>query len=118
MSKFYVSEQELKEIFKRINNGVYTIWPSFEEWLECKIEKGEIELVEFNYYEVSKLDYRPVVKPMCGNVYSIILAANRVLKESGKIEKAQEMCERLFVTEKLKNYDEALPIIMEYVEVE
>jgi len=41
---------------------------------------------------------------------------SRTLKESGEAEKANEMISR--ITKEAKSYDEALRILMEYVEVE
>ena len=60
-------------------------------------------------------------KPPCqltgqnGNVYSLIAIASRALKRDGQRDKAEEMRKR--ITEKAQSYDEALTIIMEYVEV-
>lgn len=50
MSKVYVNEQELKEIFGLEFEEMREF---FGEWLETKIEKGEIERVEFDHYEIS-----------------------------------------------------------------
>lgn len=93
-------------------------WECFEEWLDREMEEGEIELVEFNHYEVSKLDYKPVTKLVGanGNIFNLMAIANKVLKDTGKEEKGKEMCDR--IKSQAKNYDEALLIIMEYVEVD
>lgn len=116
MSKFYVSERELMIIFATqfVDDKEHEF---FDEWLEAKVEEGEIELVEFNHYEVSKLDYKPVAKLVGanGNIFNLMGIANNVLKDAGKEEKGKEMCDR--IRSQAKNYDEALLIIMEYVEV-
>lgn len=116
MSKFYVSEEQLREIF--MSQFDHETWECFEEWLDREMEEGEIELVEFNHYEVSKLDYKPVAKLVGanGNIFNLMAIANKVLKDAGKEEKGKEMCDR--IKSQAKNYDEALLIIMEYVEVE
>lgn len=123
MSKYYISEQELKEIFK---TQFYECTEGFYEWVDRKMEEGEIELVEFNCYEISKLDYKPIVKVKGtkdvyslkdnGNIYNLTSMANRVLCECGKEEKGKELCDRIILSH-VNNFDEALHIIMEYVEV-
>lgn len=61
------------------------------------------------------------MKPKCklvgedGNIFNLMGIASRTLKEAGFKEKADEMIQRIT---KSKSYDEALGIIMEYVEVE
>ena len=61
------------------------------------------------------------MKPKCklvgkdGNIFNLMGIASRTLKEAGLKEKADEMIQRIT---KSKSYDEALGIIMEYVEVE
>ena len=50
-----------------------------------------------------------------GNIFSILGRVSRSLKEAGKEEQAKEVCERVMAS---CSYDEALQIIMEYVEVE
>lgn len=61
------------------------------------------------------------MKPKCkligqdGNIFNLMGIASRTLKKAGQKEKADEMVKR--ITES-KSYDEALRIIMEYVEVE
>lgn len=60
-------------------------------------------------------------KPHCqltgqnGNIYNLIAVASRALKKDSQRDKAEEMRKR--VTETAQSYDEALVIIMEYVEV-
>lgn len=116
MAKHYISEQELEVIFKTQFDR--DTWESFEEWLDREMEEGEIELVEFGHYEVSKLDYRPAAKILGanGNIFNLMGIAKRALIVAGKQQKGNEMCNR--VVTQAKNYDEALLIIMEYVEVE
>lgn len=59
-------------------------------------------------------------KPECrlvgenGNIFNLLAVANRVLKAHDMRAEAAEMRERVF---KCKNYDEALWIIGEYVDV-
>lgn len=61
------------------------------------------------------------MKPKCklvgkdGNIFNLMGIASRTLKEAGLKEKTDEMIQRI---SKSKSYDEALGIIMEYVEVE
>jgi len=50
-----------------------------------------------------------------GNVFNLITIAGRALKQNGQREKADEMYRR--ITKTAKSYDEALVIIMEYVDV-
>lgn len=61
------------------------------------------------------------MKPKCqligrdGNIFNLMGIASRTLKQAGLKEKADEMIKRITGS---KSYDEALGIIMEYVEVE
>lgn len=50
-----------------------------------------------------------------GNVFNLIGIASRSLKRAGQNDKATEMSKRVMNS---GSYDEALSIIMEYVEVE
>lgn len=50
-----------------------------------------------------------------GNIYNLLGIASRALKKVSQRDKATEMCSRVT---KSKSYDEALLIIMEYVEVD
>jgi len=60
-------------------------------------------------------------KPRCrlvgenGNIFNLVGIASRVLKKAGMREEAKEMQEKVFQS---GSYDEALQIIMEYVDVE
>lgn len=60
-------------------------------------------------------------KPTCkllgedGNIFYILGRVSRVLKENGQAEQANEVSERVMAS---GSYDEALQIVMEYVEVE
>ena len=49
-----------------------------------------------------------------GNIFNLMGIAMRALKEHDMRDEAKEMCARIFSS---KSYDEALQIIMEYVEV-
>ena len=60
-------------------------------------------------------------KPICklvgedGNIYNLIALTSRVLRKAGQEDNAIEMKNRIYES---KSYDEALCIIMDYVEVE
>ncbi|WP_350342358.1 hypothetical protein PRVXT_001587 [Proteinivorax tanatarense] len=60
-------------------------------------------------------------KPRCslvgqnGNIFNLMGIAAKTLKEAGREKEADEMVKR---TVESKNYNKALGIIMEYVEVE
>ena len=62
-------------------------------------------------------------KPTCkligenGNIFNLIGIASRALKENDLSEQAEEMSRRIMGGE-TQSYDEALCIIMEYVEIE
>ena len=59
-------------------------------------------------------------KPKCklsgqdGNIFNLVGVAKRVLEKADMKEQAKEMTDRIF---KSGSYEEALSIIMEYVEV-
>lgn len=61
-------------------------------------------------------------KPICklsdadGNIFNLIGIASRCLRKEGMGDKANEMKNKIFRDS--HSYDEALQIIMEYVEVE
>ena len=67
------------------------------------------------------IDDHTVEKPKCaligedGNIFNLMGIASRTLKRNGMYEEAQEMCNR--IPAEAKNYDEALMIIGEYVEI-
>ena len=60
-------------------------------------------------------------KPKCkllgedGNIYNLMGIASRTLKKNGLEEEAKEMFNK--ITTEAKSYDEALCIIMDYVDV-
>ena len=62
-------------------------------------------------------------KPTCkligenGNIFNLMGIASRALKENGLPDQVEEMRKRIMGGE-AGNYDEALLIIMEYVEIE
>ena len=62
------------------------------------------------------------MKPRCrligenGNIFNLMGIVSRTLKEAGETEKADEMIKR--ITSGAKSYDEALAMLMEYVDVE
>ena len=62
------------------------------------------------------------MKPKCrligenGNIYNLMGIVSKTLKEAGEHEKADEMVKR--ITSDAKSYDEALAMLMEYVDVE
>lgn len=49
-----------------------------------------------------------------GNVFNLLAICTRALKRAGKTDQATEMRKRVY---KCDSYDEALQIMMEYVEV-
>jgi hypothetical protein len=51
-----------------------------------------------------------------GNIYNLIGIASQALKRASQRELAEEMQKRIYT--EASNYDEAIQIIMEYVEVE
>jgi hypothetical protein len=61
------------------------------------------------------------LKPICkligedGNIFSILGRVSRALKDNGQDEKVKEVNSRVMCS---CSYEEALKIIMEYVEVE
>lgn len=61
------------------------------------------------------------IKPKCkligedGNIFFILGRVSRVLKETGRADQVKECSDRVMNS---CSYDEALRIIMEYVEVE
>lgn len=67
------------------------------------------------------IDDHTVKKPKCaligedGNIFNLMGIASRTLKQNKMKEEAQEMCNR--IPAEAKNYDEALMIIGEYVEI-
>ena len=62
------------------------------------------------------------MKPKCrligedGNIFNLMGIVSRTLKEAGEPEKAEEMIRR--ITSDAKSYDEALAMLMEYVDIE
>lgn len=114
-TKYYVDEQRLQEIFD--NQFSHNTQEEYGDWLDRHIETGEIEIVEFDTYEVSQLDYKPtaILLGQDGNIFNLMAIASLALTREGKEEKAKTM--RQEITES-KSYNEALSIIMKYVEVE
>ena len=51
-----------------------------------------------------------------GNIFNLMGIVSRTLKEAREPEKAEEMIRR--ITSDAKSYDEALAMLMEYVDVE
>ena len=62
------------------------------------------------------------MKPRCrligedGNIFNLMGIVSRTLKDAGEPEKADEMIKR--ITSDAKSYDEALAVLMEYVDIE
>lgn len=62
-------------------------------------------------------------KPVCrligenGNIFNLMLIASKTLRKHEKYEQSEELIQRIIGGE-AQSYDEALRIIMEYVEVE
>jgi hypothetical protein len=63
-----------------------------------------------------------MMKPKCrligenGNIFNLMGIVSRTLKEAEEPEKAEEMIKR--ITNEAKSYDEALAMLMEYVDIE
>lgn len=83
-----------------------------------QLEDFKLEFVNAEDYEVEK---PKVTKPRCkligedGNIFNLIGIAARSLRKAGLADKATEMSEKVMQS---KSYEEALSVIMEYVEVE
>ena len=81
-------------------------------------EDFKLEFVNDEDYEVEK---PKVTKPRCkligedGNIFNLIGIAARALRKAGLADKTIEMSTRVMQS---KSYEEALSVIMEYVEVE
>ena len=62
------------------------------------------------------------MKPKCrligenGSIFNLMGIVARTLKEAEEPEKAEEMIKR--ITNEAKSYDEALAMLMEYVDIE
>lgn len=62
------------------------------------------------------------MKPRCrimgenGNIFNLMGIVSKTLKEAGVPEQADEMIKK--ITTEAKSYDDALVILMEYVDVE
>jgi len=62
------------------------------------------------------------MKPKCkvigedGNIFNLMGIVSKTLKEAGEQEKADEMVTR--ITTQAESYDEALAMLMDYVDVE
>jgi len=62
------------------------------------------------------------MKPKCkvigedGNIFNLMGIVSKTLKEAGEHEKADEMVKR--ITTQAESYDEALAMLMDYVDVE
>ena len=63
-----------------------------------------------------------LMKPKCkvigedGNIFNLMGIVSKTLKEAGEHEKADEMVKR--ITTQAESYDEALAMLMDYVDVE
>jgi len=79
-------------------------------------ERRELEIVTEDSHP------QTIVKPVCqltganGNIFNLMGIASRALKQCGLREHATDMCRRIMGGE-AHSYDEALVIIMEYVDV-
>lgn len=116
MSKCYLNEQQLRDLYE--SQFSPDTWECFEEWLDREMEEGNIELIEFDHYDVTNLDFKPVAKLVGenGNIFNLMGIAKTALVEVGKEKAADEMCNRIL--HGASSYEESLNIISEYVEVE
>ena len=85
-----------------------------------KIKKGRHTYIAIPDSNLS-LETKSFSKPKCklvgtdGNIFALVGKASKTLKGAGLFEKAKEMMQEVF---KSKSYDDALCIIMKYVEIE
>ena len=111
-----VSEETLKTFYddKYLDRG------DFYECLEHMEILELIEKAEFDNYVVDVNEVDIIDRPECkligenGNIFNLISIANRVLRNNGMREYADEMTDRCFNS---GSYDEALNIIGEYVRI-
>jgi len=97
-------------------NATNEVLEEFETWEKANTKL--LELSSFPPYTVVNLDSeKPKVKLIGedGNIFSILARTRAALKEAGREEDAQKMMDRAF---DCKSYEEALNIVMEYIEVE
>ena len=100
--------------------------------LEKMKQKVKVNNIKYDLYQGTSLDTMfgdkmgysiddyIVEKPKCklvgenGNIYNLMGIASRALKRNGQEEDAKEMCNK--ITTEAKSYEEALCILMDYVE--
>lgn len=99
----------------KINNIQYDLYQGMSLDDERKIDDMFGDRMGYS------IDDYIVEKPKCklvgedGNIYNLMGIASRTLKKNGLEEEAKEMFNK--ITTEAKSYDEALCIIMDYVDV-
>lgn len=99
----------------KINNIQYDLYQGMSLDDERKIDDMFGDRMGYS------IDDYIVEKPKCklvgedGNIYNLMGIASRTLKKNGLEEEAKEMFNK--ITKEAKSYDEALCIIMDYVDV-
>lgn len=99
----------------KINNIQYDLYQGMSLDDERKIDDMFGDRMGYS------IDDYIVEKPKCklvgedGNIYNLMGIASRALKKNGLEEEAKEMFNK--ITTEAKSYDEALCIIMDYVDV-
>ena len=99
----------------KINNIQYDLYQGMSLDDERKIDDMFGDRMGYS------IDDYIVEKPKCklvgedGNIYNLMGIASRALKKNGLEEDAKEMFNK--ITKEAKSYDEALCIIMDYVDV-
>lgn len=98
----------------KVNNTKYDLYQGTNLEDERKIDTMFGDKMEYS------IDDYIVEKPKCklvgenGNIYNLMGIASRALKRNGQEEDAKEMCNK--ITTEAKSYEEALCILMDYVE--
>ena len=97
-------------VIQNANNEILEHFETYEaaqEYLE--------DLLSYPPYSIIETEDKPPVKLIGedGNIFAILLKCKRALEEEGEKDKAEEMAHRVTNSE---SYDQALSIVMEYVE--
>ena len=98
----------------KVNNTKYDLYQGTNLEDERKIDTMFGDKMGYS------IDDYIVEKPKCklvgenGNIYNLMGIASRALKRNGQEEDAKEMCNK--ITTEAKSYEEALCILMDYVE--
>lgn len=98
----------------KVNNTKYDLYQGTNLEDERKIDTmfGDKMGYSIDDYIVEKSKCKLVGEN--GNIYNLMGIASRALKRNGQEEDAKEMCNK--ITTEAKSYEEALCILMDYVE--